>query len=175
MSINSERLRQELEASKDQYWNSNTRHNALVRVLAANGENYAVECGGHVYVVPKNNITLEKKKFFTTAPKPEETYWITLTTEEYDYFALSSRKADDTDVWSGVIQNLLSRRHAGDYTEEWFAVSAPAANRLLAMYLYATYKNDKSLNEMIPLSTPYKQVVHQLWDEKLRRDGIVPK
>lgn len=161
------------------YWNSNTRVNVPVTVIGANGEFYAVERDGHVYVVPKANITTWKKVITppeTTAPKPEEVYWITLTSKELsnlleyrDIYYLEG------DPWRNVLQDLVGQRHGGSYTYEWFSLSASAARTVLDRYGYEYHKREKGIDGILPSGPSFKSVARQLWEEQLRRDGITPR
>jgi hypothetical protein len=164
------------------YWNSNTRHNAVVLVVASNENDYAVWRDGHVYIVPKENITPEAKVYFypslvTTAPKPEGNYGLILTAEEWNYFSRSVTNADSISYMATakVFQEIAFMQHTGKFTYEWFFVSPLAAYETLNMYGYTPHKKEDKIKSSLPSGPEFATVVRQLWDEKNRRDGVVLK
>ena len=162
------------------YWNSLTRFNVPVTVIGVNGDNYAVESDGHLFLVPKANISLQKKiiaPIETTAPKPEGEYWFTLTANDHAELlnALAARAGVHADTWAKVIRALSLRTHTGTYTNEWFCLPVHEATALLSAYNYDAHKHEKDINDWTPSGLYYKTVVRQLWEEQLRREGITPR
>ena len=158
------------------FWNSITRYNKPVKVIGSNGENYAVEADGHVYVVPKRNITLKEKVFETTAPKPDALYLVTLTSKYWHDLTsdLGVRLNWSPDAWGDALSELSAQLHKCIYTNEWFTLSSTAATAVLTNYRYNSLKHEKDINGYMPIGLHYRAVVQQLWEEKNRRDGIVP-
>ena len=148
------------------FWNSCTRTNVEVEIIGENGNMYAIKADGHVYVVPKVNITPEKKVITTIAPKPEEPYWVALTTLDRAHFIQHIQYFVEDLCWGPVIREIVAQGHSGEYTYEWFLLSARAVRAILTRYEYDKHK---------PASGSFKTVVQQVWEERLRRDGILPK
>jgi hypothetical protein len=167
-----------IDQSAQYYWNSLTRFNKPVKVIGVNDENYAVEAEGHVYVVPKANITLGPRVVIppvTTAPKPEEPYWFALTHEEWQWLIkLNGAVAPIGSPWGNTVAVLKLQSHSNAYTNEWFRISGRTAMDLLLTYRYGIFNHKKIIDSYLP-GGAYGKVVRQLWEEKLRRDGIVPK
>lgn len=159
------------------YWNSLTRFNVPVTVIGVNGDNYAVESDGHLFIVPKANVSPKKKiiaPIETTAPKPDGEYWLTLTANDHAELlkALATRQGLRDNIWAEVIRALSPRTHTGTYTNEWFCLPVHEATALLSAYSYDAHKHEKDINGLLPSGFYYKTVVRQLWEEQLRRDGI---
>jgi hypothetical protein len=158
------------------YWNSNTRVNAPVRIIGVYDDNYAVESRGHVYVVPKGNITTQQKVFdppapvATTAPKPEMPYLVALTKEQLQYLQMQTFASP----WSLISSETLFQCHSQTYTIEWFWISFATGQAILLRYNYDTYKTRKNISHCLP-GGELGMLTCQLWEEQLRRDGIVPK
>lgn len=167
-----------INQSVQYYWNSNTRVNAPVRIIGVNDDCYAVESRGHVYVVPKGNITTQQKVFdppapvVTTAPKPEPElpYLVKLTKEQLQYH----QRLTFGEPWPLVSSELSSQCHSQTYTTEWFYISFATAQKVLFRYEYDTYKTRQDISPRLP-GAELGMLTRQLWEEQLRRDGIVPK
>lgn len=156
------------------YWNSNVHLNREVQVLEFDGTNYSVVYAGRLYLIPKENVSFEPKVVETTAPRPEEKYWFTLTAKEREAivaYRTSSWYTDDP--WDNVVAEIKKQSHTGTYTHEWFSLTVERATALLDLYSYRANKHRGDFSAYLPNGEAHRTIVRQLWEEQLRRDGVV--
>ena len=154
--------------SKEYYWNSNTRFNVKVEIIGENGDMYAIKSRGHVYVVPKANITPREKILETIAPKPEP-WFVALTVSEF--LALRATPSVTLiEFWYGVSKELRTQEHTARYTREWFSLSSELVETILRGYGYAQNKYLQEFSEYLP-QLHFKPLVEQLWVEKRTREA----
>lgn len=155
------------------YWNSNVHFNREVEVLEYDGTNYSVVYAGRLYLVPMKNISFEPKVIETTAPKPEEKYWFTLTAEgRKDIVGHLINGYMPKGPWDNAAAEMKSQNHTGTYTREWFSLTAEGAMALLDLYGYRANKYKEDFSLYLPKGEAHRTMVRQLWEERLRRDGI---
>ena len=168
-----------MEPNSFAYWNSNSRVNEPVLILGQNDTTYAVQSKGHVYVVPKANISVERKSAVPPvppviiAPRPEDCYLVLLTAEQRS--EIVAYGLGRSGPWNIIANELCRQPHSGAYTNEWFWLWPACVKEILNHYGYDRHKFESLFESYLPLGAGHKVVVRQLWEEKLRREGIVPR